>query len=184
MQYPRVIYLKVTITPNMRMDRREQRRLALKSLIDSLGRGGVAAVAGRIGKAPDYVSRMLYEPGKEGKKGIGEDTWDVLVAAYPKELMTKSEPATTIREKRTDPEIQVADLQRQVDSLTVVLASLVSITAKHRPLEGEELARLIRGNQSLDLARHDLVADILDLIGPPKKESTRPTARARKRSAS
>lgn len=82
------------------------------------------------------------------------------------------------------PEDDVRALRRQVESLTVVLASLVGITAKHRPLEGEELARLIRGNQSLDLARHDLVADILDLIGPPKKESAKPTSRARKRSAS
>ena len=82
------------------------------------------------------------------------------------------------------PEDDIRALRRQVESLTVVLASLVGITARHRPLEGDELARLIRGNQSLDLSRHDLVADILDLIGPPKKESAKPTARARKRSAS
>jgi len=170
--------------PNMRMDRRETRRLALKSLVDSLGRGGVAAVAGKIGKAPDYVSRMLYEPGKDGKKGIGENTWDALVAAYPKALRAIAEPSPTMREKRTDPEAQIAELQRQVESLAMVLASLVGVTAKHRPLEGEELARVIKGNQSLDFVRHDLVVDILDLIEPPKKSSATPTARVRKRSAS
>lgn len=86
------------------------------------------------------------------------------------------------RASATDDE--AGNLRRQVESLTVVLASLVGITAKHRPLEGEELVRLIRGNQSLDLAQHDLVADILDLAGPPKGASAKPTARARKRSPS
>lgn len=176
--------MQVRMPPNMRMDKPEQRRLALKSLVEALGRGGVAAVAARIEKAPDYVSRMLYENGKAGKKGIGEKTWDALVAAYPRELRPLSEPAAAMHENTVSPERKIAELQRQIESLTVVLASLVAITAKHRPLEGEELARLIRENQSLDLAHHDLAADILDLIGPARAGSAKPAVRARKRSAS
>lgn len=82
-QYPQVIYLRVIIGCNVGMDKHEKRRVALKALVDSLGRGGIAAVAARIGKEPNYVSRMLYPPGKEGRKRIGEDSADALVAAYP-----------------------------------------------------------------------------------------------------
>lgn len=65
------------------MDKYESRRADLKALVDSLGRGGIAAVASSIGKEPNYVSRMLYPPGKQGRKRIGEDSLDLLVAAYP-----------------------------------------------------------------------------------------------------
>lgn len=65
------------------MDKYEKRRAALKGLVDSLGRGGIATIAARIGKEPNYVSRMLYPPGKKGRKRIGEDSADALAAAYP-----------------------------------------------------------------------------------------------------
>lgn len=68
------------------MDKFEQRRTALAALITTMGRGGAAKVAARIGKTGSYVSRMLYPPGKAGRKRIGEDSWDDLVAAYPQEL--------------------------------------------------------------------------------------------------
>ncbi|MDR3353364.1 MAG: hypothetical protein LBO00_10280 [Zoogloeaceae bacterium] len=65
------------------MDKYEKRRATLKGLVDSLGRGGIATVAARIGKEPNYVSRMLYPLGKLGRKRIGEDSMDALVAEYP-----------------------------------------------------------------------------------------------------
>lgn len=65
------------------MDKYEKRRAALKGLVDSLGRGGIATVAARIGKEPNYVSRMLYPPGKQGRKRIGEDSMDALASEYP-----------------------------------------------------------------------------------------------------
>lgn len=71
-------------------------------------------------------------------------------------------------------------LRLQVESLTVILSTLIGVTAKHRPLEGEELARRIRGNRSLDLSRHELAAKMLDLLDPEPKASAKPTARARK----
>lgn len=77
---------------------------------------------------------------------------------------------------------ELGELKSQVESLTVVLGAIVSVTAKHRPLEAGEIAQMIRGSQSLDLARHDLVADILALI--PNAGSARSAARDRKRSAS
>lgn len=36
-------------------------------------RGAKAKLAKRLDKQPDYISRCLYPPGKEGRKGIGED---------------------------------------------------------------------------------------------------------------
>jgi len=61
----------------------EARRLALADLINRFGRGGVARVAEVIGKDASYVSRMLYEVGKPGKKRIGEESWDVLLLKFP-----------------------------------------------------------------------------------------------------
>ncbi|MCE4311062.1 helix-turn-helix transcriptional regulator [Xanthomonas hortorum pv. vitians] len=68
------------------MDKYETRRLALKAFIDSLGRGGTAQVASRIGKDASYVSRMLYDEGKPGRKRIGEDTLEALARAYPEKF--------------------------------------------------------------------------------------------------
>lgn len=65
------------------MDQYEKRRKALQSLVDHLGRGGIAAIAQKIGKEPNYVSRMLYPEGKPGKKRIGEDSAQSLAIAYP-----------------------------------------------------------------------------------------------------
>jgi len=65
------------------MDRYEKRRHALSKLVAQFGRGGIATVAASIGKDPSYVSRMLYEPGKNGQKRIGEDSWESLITAYP-----------------------------------------------------------------------------------------------------
>lgn len=65
------------------MDKYEIRRVALKRLVDKLGRGGIAKVAQEIGKEPSYVSRMLYEPGKPGRKRIGEDSAELLNVKFP-----------------------------------------------------------------------------------------------------
>lgn len=64
-------------------DKYEKRRTALKALADSLGRGGIATIAARIGKEPNYVSRMLYPPGRQGRKRIGEDSLEKLNEAFP-----------------------------------------------------------------------------------------------------
>lgn len=65
------------------MDKFEQRRLALRALVDSLGRGGISKVAQKICKEASYVSRMLYTSDKSGAKRIGEETAELLAAAYP-----------------------------------------------------------------------------------------------------
>lgn len=65
------------------MDKFERRRLALQALVRSIGRGGIARVAQHLGKEPNYVSRMLYEPSKKGHKRIGEETADLLDAKFP-----------------------------------------------------------------------------------------------------
>ena len=61
----------------------EHRRKALQALVDSLGRGGIASIAQKIGKDASYVSRMLYSPEKSGSKRIGEDSAMLLQNTYP-----------------------------------------------------------------------------------------------------
>ncbi|HAY0632886.1 TPA: S26 family signal peptidase [Serratia marcescens] len=51
----------------------EMRRERLITLIDNLGVGGQKRLAEALGIAADYVSRLLYPPGKKGKKGISGD---------------------------------------------------------------------------------------------------------------
>jgi len=83
------------------MDKYEQRRLALRGLADDLGRGALAKIGAKIGKDASYVSRMLYEPGKAGRKRIGEDTLAALAAAYPDRF--PSSPVAQVLETETPP---------------------------------------------------------------------------------
>lgn len=70
------------------MDKYEARRLALTQLVKSQPRAGIATVAAKLGKDASYVSRLLYPPGKDGRKRIGEDVWEAIVSAFP-ELSTQ-----------------------------------------------------------------------------------------------
>lgn len=74
------------------LDRYETRRLALKALVDSMGRGGRAEVAKRIQKEASYVARLLYPPGKDGRKRIGDELMDALSKAYPGWLEREQKP--------------------------------------------------------------------------------------------
>lgn len=65
------------------MDKFEFRRLALKELVASKGKGGQAAIARETGIAPDYISRMLAPEGKKSKKNIAEDMVEKLNSFYP-----------------------------------------------------------------------------------------------------
>jgi hypothetical protein len=68
---------------NQNMDKFEERRLALLNLVNGMGRGGRIQVANAIGKTPDYISRMLYPKDKPGKKGIGEESVELLDKSFP-----------------------------------------------------------------------------------------------------
>ena len=77
------------------MDKFEERRLALLNLVTLMGRGGRIQVAHAIGKTPDYISRMLYPKDKPGRKGIGEDSVDLLNASFPGWL--RSQPTSSLQ---------------------------------------------------------------------------------------
>lgn len=62
------------------MDKYEKRRLALIRLVAKVG--GQAKLADKLEVNPSYVSRMLYEEGKAGKKRIGEDMVEKLDHLY------------------------------------------------------------------------------------------------------
>lgn len=65
------------------MDKYAHRRSALKRLVDGFGHGGISRVATKIGKEPNYVSRMLYPDDKPGRKRIGEDSAELLSREFP-----------------------------------------------------------------------------------------------------
>lgn len=110
------------------MDKFEERRLALQQLVDGLGRGGIARVAERIGKEPNYVSRMLYPQGKAGRKRIGEDSVDALNAAFPGWL-------TTSQTERDD-----------LGELTAVVSRLTS-SGKMQPQELQNLIAMLKARE-------------------------------------
>jgi hypothetical protein len=64
-----------------RMDKYETRRQNLLALLQSHCGGRAATLADLIGRSPSYVSRMLYQEGKDGKKRIGEDMRDLIEEA-------------------------------------------------------------------------------------------------------
>lgn len=64
------------------MDKYEVRRLRLLDLIDNKCGGKINALAAKIDRSDSYVSRMLYEEGKAGKKRIGEDMADLITEKF------------------------------------------------------------------------------------------------------
>lgn len=60
------------------MDKYETRRLRLKELIDEKSNGVIARFAELIDRDASYVSRMLYPPGKSGRKRIADDMIELI----------------------------------------------------------------------------------------------------------
>jgi hypothetical protein len=63
------------------MDKYERRRQRVLELIKLRFEGRQARFAEAIGRDANYVSRMLYMPGKAGKKRIAEDMRDTIERA-------------------------------------------------------------------------------------------------------
>ncbi|CAB4124621.1 COG2932 Predicted transcriptional regulator [uncultured Caudovirales phage] len=64
------------------MDKYENRRLRFLQLRNERCNSSSAEMARLIGKDPSYVARMLFEPGKSGKKRIGEDIKDAIEKSF------------------------------------------------------------------------------------------------------
>jgi phage repressor protein C with HTH and peptisase S24 domain len=64
------------------MDKYELRRLTLLKLMNSECNGKIADLAKKLGRSDSYVSRMLYEEGKAGRKRIGDDMKDVIESTF------------------------------------------------------------------------------------------------------
>lgn len=115
------------------MDKFERRRLDLIALVNSIGHGGIARVAAGIGKDASYVSRMLYEPGKAGRKRIGEDSVDALDHAFPG-WRTLTDPSSTSNE--------IAELSEVVTRLTtsgqMQITEVQAMIAMLKAREGKE----------------------------------------------
>lgn len=64
------------------MDKYEKRRLRLAQIKNDFCGGRAVEVAKRIEREPSYVSRMLYEEGKKGKKRIADDMVEIIEKAF------------------------------------------------------------------------------------------------------
>lgn len=64
------------------MDKYEKRRQRLIQIRDEMCDGKAVNVARKISREPSYVSRMLYEEGKNGKKRIADDMVDIIENAF------------------------------------------------------------------------------------------------------
>lgn len=142
------------------MDKYEIRRAALRKLVDGLGHGGISRVAEAIGKEPSYVSRMLYEEHKPGRKRIGEDTAELLAAAFPGWLLL-------------DP---TAPPTRQRASITIIPPSNALSALKHLSELVDNLSPLVREagrvaliNWANDRASDDETAAALDALTKASK---------------
>lgn len=77
-QYPGVIYPTVCSANNPTMEETEHWRLRLIELKQAVG-CTQAAMAAAIGVDASYFSRLLYPPGKKGRKNLGLDTLRSLI---------------------------------------------------------------------------------------------------------
>lgn len=77
-QYLQDIYRQVITANNSGMDKYERRRQNLLKLRDTRCGGKASALAQKLGRSPNYVSRMLYELDKEGRKRIADDMVDLI----------------------------------------------------------------------------------------------------------
>lgn len=64
------------------MDKYEKRRLRLIKLRDEMCGGKAVDVARKIEREPSYISRMLYEDGKKGKRRIADDMVEIIEKAF------------------------------------------------------------------------------------------------------
>lgn len=64
------------------MDKYEKRRQRLIQIRDDFCGGKAVVLARKIEREPSYVSRMLYEEGKKGKKRIADDMVEVIEKAF------------------------------------------------------------------------------------------------------
>lgn len=80
-QYPEVIYPPVLTRNTPGMEETEHWRLRLVELKTATGHKQ-CEIAEKIGKPESYVSRLLYAPGKKGRKNLGWDTIRDIVKAY------------------------------------------------------------------------------------------------------
>lgn len=64
------------------MDKYEIRRLRVQELIDTWCDGVDAKFADKIDRSPSYVGRMLYEPGKKGRKNISDVLIEVIESKF------------------------------------------------------------------------------------------------------
>lgn len=129
------------------MDKYELRRSQLSVLIKSIGKGGIKRVAETIGIDPSYVSRMLYEPGKAGRKRIGEDSLELLVTHFPDAFgaVMATLPAAAEPEETID--ILIAKLtpklQRAPERIRKLVGDALASYALH-PEDGRTIARTIQ----------------------------------------
>lgn len=159
------------------MDKYEERRLALAALVKKMGRGAIGTIATRIEKDASYVSRMLYPLDKPGHKRIGEDTLDLLRAAYPEHF---ADPNTNAPRQMFTKERRASDdalaVQIGLESLAVALLQRVPGSASAFL---EDVRRVAKGHRfSLERGFLGALVEIADGVQRAEEEATRALQRA------
>lgn len=117
----------------------ETRRIALKQMIESMGRGAITQVANRIGVDPSYVSRLLYEDGKKGKKNIGDEIVTKLDEHYPLWDKTSSKTIVATIKPRSDKDAAIAELVRIAGEIDMI--GIGMLIERANQILGERLAK-------------------------------------------
>ena len=110
----------------------ETRRMALKDMIENMGRGAIAKVAIAIDVDPNYLSRCLYPYGKPGKKNIGDELVIKLNETFPmwsREWKSDFVDSTArrIEESAPNPALTVAfktERDRQIEELVAIARTM------------------------------------------------------------
>lgn len=166
------------------MDANEARTLHMREQVAKAG--GPAEWARRFGGTKWQQPQVSQWISDAHPKGIGKKLARELelVQGLPRGCLDMI-PAPQARPpalEKQDLAGRVAELQNQVESLTVLLASLIGVSAAHRPIEGEALALRIRETGSPDLMRHHMVTDMLAMLDQHRQRLAKAAAPAHKKS--
>ena len=112
----------------------EERRLALKAMVEQMGRGAIVEIAQKLDVDQSYVSRCLYPPSKAGCKKIGDAMVTKLDAHYPGWMQTErgySSPMRSDYEQRIIGYLnRLSETRRQVIEQNIV--ALIALEEQER----------------------------------------------------
>lgn len=155
------------------MGKLEDRQSYIRRLVSERFNGVLAHFAIDFGMDPSYAARMLYPKGKDGAKGIGEDTWEKLITRY-------GGPPETAGAEPAYPNHQV---EQDADARSMVIRSLIYALVQNIPAAGPVFAEHLKGQARSHRprpfsTRHGILWEALNIAGQDRHTTaTSPLAR-------